>query len=444
MNEQGEMRAVGDQDAAGLLRRCCAHRKGHHCTSCEPAVSLAFPRLDDPGVLVPRGPLAADVQARVEEIAGWPLRGENTVRLLLDGSVTFGAMLALLRDARKEVRFENFIFRADAVGIAFADELRRRAEEGVDVRVLHDPFGSLMSRRAPIGLRFQRTPVRVRVYNPPRPTPGFLRRGRDHRKLVVQDRTRAVAGGLCLADAWLGNCVERCTWRDSAVLVEGAAAEDAADAFDEMWRAGISFALHRRVDRGAAAGADAKAPRLTGTIPVRLIEDGGGRRRVERILTEVFRSAEREILVTNPYVLPTRELRDALGDAVRRGVSVELLLPLEGNHRVVARASEQGWGALLEAGVRIWRWAGPMIHAKTVVVDRAWTLVGSSNLDRLSLVRNAELNFEIHGSAVGRSMAAVFTHDRRRSSSMSLDEWRERPVRRRVGGWLAARLQRWL
>jgi cardiolipin synthase len=85
-----------------------------------------------------------------------------------------------------------------------------------------------------------------------------------------------------------------------------------------------------------------------------------------------------------------------------------------------------------------------MIHAKTVVVDRAWTLVGSSNLDRLSLVRNAELNFEIHGSAVGRSMAAVFTHDRRRSSSMSLDEWRERPVRRRVGGWLAARLQRWL
>jgi cardiolipin synthase len=384
----------------------------------------------------------------IEAIAGRPVRRRNAVRPLLDGTEAFGAMLELVESAEREILFENFIFRGDAVGGAFADELARRASRAVGVRVLHDPFGSLMSRRAPIGFRFHRSAVQVRVYNPPRPTAGFVRGGRDHRKLVVQDRARAVAGGLCLADAWLGNCVERCTWRDSAVIVTGDAAADAADAFETMWAAGVSFTPVTR----ASAGPESTPPEddgaatteREGNVPVRVLTDRRGQRKVERILCRVFAAARHEILITNPYVLPTEPLLAALEAAAGRGVTVELLVPLHGNHKVVALASEHGWGRLLRAGLRVWRWGGPMIHAKTVVVDRAWTLIGSSNLDRLSLVHNAELNFEIHGSAIGRAMAAAFTRDRRRATQLGLREWEARPRVRRAAGRLAAALGRWL
>src|SRR5690606_13010556 len=113
------------------------------------------------------------------------------VRLLLDGTQSYTAMLDLVESAHEEILFENFILRADAVGRAFAGELHHRAGEGIDVRVLHDPFGSRLST-VPLAFRFRGSEAQVRLYNPPRPTPAFFRRGRDHRKLVVQDRARMV------------------------------------------------------------------------------------------------------------------------------------------------------------------------------------------------------------------------------------------------------------
>lgn len=428
---------------AHLLRRCCAHSDGP-CTGCERSVPLLFGRVEAPGELTPAGPLAPAVLEEIARIVDAPLRTCNAVTPLLDGTATYAAMLGLLEEAESQVLFENFIFRADAVGAAFADALRSRADGGLDVRILHDPFGSLMSRRAPIGLRFRRSAARVRVYNPPRPTRAFVRGGRDHRKLVVGDRWRAVAGGLCLADAWLGNCIQRCTWRDSAVLVEGEAAADAADAFEDAWRRGVSFTARGRARTMSPGAFPVHPPSPPGSIPVRVVADGPGHRRVERVLRQVIDAARHEVLITNPYVLPTPELTAALKAAARRGVRVEVIVPLHGNHGVVALASEQLRGELLRAGVRVWRWTGPMIHAKTVVVDRVWTLVGSSNLDPLSLLRNLELNFEIHGSTVGRAMAAVFARDRRGSIAATLEEWRGRSRRRRFASRLAAAFRHWL
>ncbi|HKP75586.1 MAG TPA: phosphatidylserine/phosphatidylglycerophosphate/cardiolipin synthase family protein [Longimicrobiaceae bacterium] len=355
------------------------------------------------------------------------------MRLLLDGSESYGAMLDLVEEAREEVLFENFIFRGDAVGLAFAAALRRRAEEGVRVRVLHDPFGALMSRRAPIGFHFHGSPAWVRVYNPPRPTPAFFRDGRDHRKLVVQDRRRAVVGGLCLADAWMGNCVERCTWRDSAVLVEGAAAGEVAAEFDRMWGRGRSF-TPRIAPKGVetaplAAPATAAPP---GDVPVRVLPDEPGARRTERVLVHGLDSARSEALLTTPYLLPTPPLAEAMCAAARRGVDVQVLVPLHGNHRVVALSAEHAVGELLRAGVKVWQWTGPLVHAKTAVVDSCWSLVGSSNLDPLSLVRNAELNLEVHGAAFAAQLRASFARDRGLSRPLSEDAWRERPLPRRL------------
>lgn len=430
-----------------LLRRCCLGRSATDCgESCAHDARPPTPPqiIRDPGPLRDSGVLARSVRRDLTTLAGGEPRTGNAVRVLSDGVDSFGAMLDLVRTSEHDVRFENFIFRADAVGATFASELRARADADVAVRVLHDPVGSLMGGRLPADLLFRRSAVEVRMFNVAWPTRSVRARGRDHRKLVVADGHRMVAGGICLADPWAGNCVRHCTWRDSAVLVEGPAAEAASHAFDQAWRHGrrlVSPTPRGSHDRGPVTP---RAMPAEGSVPVRLVADMGPVRRTLPVLERVLEAAGRDVLVTSPYFLPPDRLVRALGRVAARGVEVSILIPGRNNHPVVGLAAEERLLPLLELGVSVFRWSGAMIHAKSVVVDGVWTLVGSSNLDALSLLRNAELNVEIHGPAVGAVMVGVFRRDCANATRLTLDDWRRRGSPRRLAGRAAAMLRPWL
>ena len=433
MEAAGPAGGGSGEQVRDLLRRCCVHGCEGGAHACDRADTPAYTETTHPGEIASRGPLAPPVQAALQMITGEPAVPAHRVRLLVDGAQAFGAMFGLLEGAEREILVENFIFRGDVVGAAFAATLEARAGSGVETRVLLDPFGSLMSRSVPVSLRFRRSRVRARLYNPPRPTAAFLRRGRDHRKLIVQDRRRMVVGGLCLADAWAGNCVRTCTWRDSAVEVEGPVVTRAAAGFDAAWAGDPRLPFPSGRIPGTEAGA----------VPVRLVSDAPRERRVERLLATAFAAAEWEILITNPYLVPTPALASSLVAATRRGVDVQIVVPARNNHPVVGWTSEHLSGPLLEAGARVWRWAGPMMHAKTVVVDRCWSLVGSSNLDPLSLVHNAELNVEIHGTGFAEQAADLFARDRAGSVELTGREWQGRSMRRRFTTRMAAALRAW-
>jgi len=426
------------ETARELLGRCCVSCRKAPTEDCGGTSSRPSPVVSDPGSVSPIGPLALEVQQALGRIAGREPTYANRVQLLVDGTETYGAMLNLVQSARAEVRFENFIFRDDTVGRAFADALRNRAAGGAAVKVLYDPLGSVMSRRLPIGHRFRQSAVRVRAYNPIRPTLAFFRDGRDHRKVVVQDEERVVAGGMCLADVWSGNCIRHCTWRDSAVLVEGQAARETARDFDQIWLRSKARVRRSGTSTSATVGLDGGSGREFGTVPVRILSGHPPRRCLERVLTRVFAAAREEILLTNPYFLPTDDLMTSLGAAARRGVHVEILLPAHNNHFLAGAASEHVVGSLLEAGAQIWLWLGPMIHAKTVVVDRCWSAVGSSNLDALSLRRNLEFDIEIHGSVIGEELSAIFARDRTGCRPFTAEDWHRRPFRRRGATRLAS------
>lgn len=287
-----------------LLRQCCGMcgpgpGPGHE-HACEQRTEIPFEAIESPGRLDPIGPLDPRLQERRTQASGCPLTRTNRVRLLRDGADTFTAMLELIENAETEVLLENYIIRADAVGRAFGEALTPRAQAGVDVRILHDPFGDPLSLLS-LHLQFWRSPARLSVYNPPRPTPGYLRAWRDHRKLIVQDRTRLVAGGLCVADVWLGNCVRHCTWRDSAVFVEGGAASHAAEEFDQLWQNAFALTWRRRPAKVPAS----PPPVVAGDVPVRVLADErnpGGLECEERPLTPTygFEDAHREGHVHRP------------------------------------------------------------------------------------------------------------------------------------------------
>lgn len=397
-----------------------------HEHACERRTEIPFKAVESPGRLNPIGPLDPRLQERLTQASGRPLTRTNRVRLLRDGADTFTAMLELIDNAETEILLENYIIRADAVGRAFGEAFKTRARAGVDVRILHDPFGDPLSLLS-LHLQFWGSRARMSVYNPPRPTLGYLRAWRDHRKLIVQDRARLVAGGLCVADVWLGNCVRQCTWRDSAVLVEGGAAAHAAEEFDRLWQDAFALTWRRRTARPSPS----PPPVVAGDVPVRVLADEPGRRCTEQALVTAIDAAQSEVLITNQYAVPTPPLTDALVAAGRRGVDVQVILPPASRPFFVGFATEHRLGRLLEAGLKVWYWKGAMMHAKTVVIDRCWSLAGSTNLDRLSLRRNAEIDIEIHGSRVSEQMAEMFFVDRADCAAFGLHEWRARsPVRR--------------
>jgi phosphatidylserine/phosphatidylglycerophosphate/cardiolipin synthase-like enzyme len=144
--------------------------------ACERRTAVPFEAVESPGRLDATGPLDPRLQARLTQVSGRPLTRPNRVRLLRDGADTFTAMLELIENAETEILLENYIIRADAVGRAYGEALTTRAQAGVNVRILHDPFGDPLSL-LPLHMQFWGSRARLSIHNRPRSTVEYLRAG---------------------------------------------------------------------------------------------------------------------------------------------------------------------------------------------------------------------------------------------------------------------------
>jgi cardiolipin synthase A/B len=374
-------------------------------------------------------PRLASPRALLElaEIAAAPLRYGHAVRVLRDGKVAFPAMLAGISAARDTVCFENFILADDRTGQEFSSGLETARRRGARVRVLYDPVGTLLVKGGSVARRLKDADIEARSFRPLSPLApwSWLRlRHRDHRKLLVCDDLIAFVGGLCIADHWAPSDRGGSGWRDTAVSIRGPAVGDLQLAFERMWR-------RARLER-AGAPAPPHASSEAGEAAVVVVGDQPGLHRVAAIYRWLADHAEETIELTDAYCVAPREVLDALIRAARRGIRVRLLLPGRNNHPIAGLAARRIYQPLLDAGAEIYEWTGVMLHAKTAVVDGVVTLVGSSNLDPLSLHRNYELNALVADPGTGAVMRDVFAADLRKAARVDADEWRHRPLRARA------------
>ncbi|HYQ83923.1 MAG TPA: phospholipase D-like domain-containing protein, partial [Rubrobacter sp.] len=151
-------------------------------------------------------------------------------------------------------------------------------------------------------------------------------------------------------------------------------------------------------------------------------------------------AARRSVWITNAYFAPGRIAIDILREAARRGVDVRLLLPGWTDVPLLRHAAHGYYADLLAHGVRIFEYGGHILHAKSLVADGYASVVGSSNLDSLSFVFNAECNLVILDHATGATMEEIFRRDLESSEEILLSAWRSRPLRHRLGD----RMARWL
>lgn len=346
------------------------------------------------------------LQPGLDRAAGVRPVGGNRVELKVDGTEAYPAMFEVIEGARSRIQFENYIIRDDATGRRFAEALTARARAGVEVRVLADWFGSAgTSRRYWRGLRD--AGAEVRLFNPPALLRIFRNVERDHRKLVVGDGRMAVVGGLCIGDEWSGDPAAGIQpWRDSAVTVEGPAAAVLERSFGSVWvRAGGQPLPSAEADRVPAAG----------EARIRVLSGAPGRGRTARVLELLATTCRERLWITDAYMHPPGALLQTILDAAREGVDIRFLVPGSSDLPWIRNLTRIGYRPLLKAGVRIFEWDGPMIHAKSLVADGHWCRIGSSNLNASSLQNNYEIDLLIEDRELGARVDAQFRRDMARS-----------------------------
>jgi cardiolipin synthase len=345
------------------------------------------------------------------------------VRLLCDAPQNYPAWLAAIRAARTSVHFENYIFHDDHVGQRFAAALGEKAREGVPVRVIYDWFGTLGKASAGFWRRLRADGVDVRCFNPPRFDQPLGWLGRDHRKCLVVDSEVAFVTGLCVGRMWEGE-PERAVpgWRDTGVEVRGPAVAEVAHAFADSWAA-----IGPPLPAGESAAASLAA---AGEIALRVVATTPGTAGLYRLDTLVASLAHRTLWLTDAYFAGTSTYVQALRAAAQDGVDVRLLVPGAASDVPLMQAvSRAGYRALLEAGIRVFEWNGPMLHAKTAVADARWARVGSTNLNLTSWIGNRELDVVVEDEAFGAEMEQMFLHDLDNATEIVLRRWsRVRPA----------------
>jgi len=389
---------------------------------------LRAPRVADVARALPRGVLDPAFEILLRRIDGAPLLPGSAIETYFRGHEAFAAMRAAIAAARTEILLESYIFKDDAVGRALADDLAAAVRRGVPVRVLADAFGSSATRKEFwAGLTEQG--VEVRLFHPL--FPKLWNQGyRDHRKILVADRTVAFTGGMNIGEEY-GAPPDAVVdaWRDSHVRVVGPPAWEMAVVFAEGWEraGGTPFAIPP-LEPFDEPGA-----------PVLVLDSRPGRGHEESaaVLAAIIAAARRYVWITNSYFAPKSALIQLLGDAAARGVDVRLLLPGTSDVPIVRHAGHGFYAGLLRRGVAIFEYQASILHAKSVVVDDYVSVVGSTNMDYRSFHWNAECNLVVLSHEVAARMRDSFTSDLERSRAIAAASWRARPLLHRFGDALA-------
>lgn len=412
----------------------------------------------------------------VQRIEGGPRHRCPPIRLLVDGEQTFQEVVRCLDAAKSEILLETYILRDDRIGASVKAALVAAVARGVRVCVLADAVGSVMTREN-FWHELEAQGVVVRLFHRFSRLPLQLLR-RDHRKIIVIDRTVAFTGGMNIGEEYGSSIAKRDdAWRDTFLRIEGSVTGELAAVFAEGWdraqgpplpgleyvswsdgivlpprrfgvrglRATVERRLGKRRDRRRGrrvrrTDVDLRStipnpgdPQSAGTVLVLDSRPGRGQRETIAVMSALVGGARERLWITTPYFAPPTRALTLLEGAARRGVDVRLMLPSEHTDvPMIRRAAHATYASLLEAGVRIFEYQRATLHAKTCVVDGHASIVGSSNLDFRSFWLNAECNLLMFDDAFGEGMERAYLDDIANAREIELDAWQKRPLMERV------------
>jgi cardiolipin synthase len=353
-----------------------------------------------------------------------PLLGGNDVKLFTNGQDKFEHLFADIEKAKKHIHVEYYILMDDETGRKFREALIRKANEGVEVRVIYDSFGSRKAKKK-FFEEFRMAGIE---------TEPFLKltwsaltsrlNYRTHRKIVVIDGRIGYIGGMNIADRYIKG-LKWGSWRDTHARIEGKGVQGLQSVFLIDWYFVSQTLITSRN----------YFPMLDdfGQCPMQIVNSGplSEENGISYGITQAVYEARKSIFIQTPYFLPPDTMVDALQAAAIRGVDVRLMTSERSDVPLVQMASRSFFKEMLRAGVKIYQYRNGFLHAKMMVFDHSLTLIGSANFDSRSFDQNFEVEAFIYDNQLAEKAEDIFVDDQRHCEQISLREWLKRPVTKR-------------
>jgi cardiolipin synthase len=363
----------------------------------------------------------AEFRRSLSALLGPPLLEGNRVDTLVNGDRIFPPMLDAIRQAKRTITFETYIYWSGSIGEEFVQALSERARAGVKVHVLLDWVGSMKMDESLIET-MKSAGIEVERFHEPHWSNLSRLNNRTHRKLLVVDGRIGFTGGVGIADHWRGDARNPDEWRDMHFRVEGPVVAQMQAVFLDNWIRATGKVLHGDAYFPTLKPAGDQAAQMFSSSP------SGGSESMHLMYLLAITAAKQSIELSASYFVPDDIAIDALVAAAERGVKVRVITP--GEHidtETVRRASRARWGELLEAGVQIAEFEPTMFHVKGLVVDELISSVGSTNFDNRSFRLNDEANLNVIHREFARRQRDVFDADWAKSRPITLEQWRNRP-----------------
>lgn len=348
-------------------------------------------------------------------------------KVFTEGDRLYSAMMASIRDARRVVRLESYIFADDEIGREFAAALSERAQAGVAVRVHLDAAGALGTGGHVISSYLQAHGVAVKWFHRWSWRHPLRYNRRNHRKLLAIDEQVVYVGGFNIHRQSSRRFYGEARWRDTHAAVGGTIVAEAARLFDAFWRG-------QRHWTPMPADGPILISSHTGTC----------RRRIRCLYSDAIAAARRHIYLTTPYFVPDLLMQQRLMNAARRGVDVRVLVPSRSDVRLTAWAARAIYAALIEAGVKVHEYLPRMLHAKTVSIDGNWVALGTANFDYRSFFVNYELVLAVRAPGFCAEVEQQFHADLRTSLPITSGAWARRQWWHRLLEFVGWMVRRWL
>ncbi len=394
-------------------------------------VDRGAPEVAAPAGAVPEGhPAVHILRATDAAVRPYRVHGGNRAELLVDGDEFFPSLTDAIESAEKSIHLQTFIFSVDRTGRRIRDLLANRARDGLEVRLLYDRFGSTRAHLTGFFRPARRAGVRVASISQANPLKGrFQINLRNHRKVVVIDGRVGFVGGLNIDDRNLSEYRSGSPDRDYQVKLEGPVMADLQTVFAADWHYATREPAESLMTPACYPPLEPVGPAFVQVVPG--APEHGGKGLAQAFFAAAV-SARESLDIVTPYFVPDQTFVEAVSFAAVRGVRVRLIVPTKSNHWYTSYATRALYQPLLDAGVRVFERGRPFMHAKALVADGSYAMLGSANLDYRSLHLNFELNVEISEAAFVRRLVDQIEAERARSREITLDEHRARPLPRRL------------
>jgi cardiolipin synthase A/B len=360
----------------------------------------------------------------LEALTNSRVSADNSVESIPNGDRFYEEELQAIASARSSVNLEAYIVQRGDIAKRIIAALTERQRHGVQVRFVVDAMGSLTTPK----LYFKELRAaggKVEFYHPMRWNTWMRSNNRTHRELMIVDGSTGFIGGAGIADQWWKDEPPKDPrWRDEVFRVKGDAVRALQSTFVENWLEASGELLAGEMFYPPQSPSGTAMSMVVTSTPSQ-----GGSTRARVLFQTLVASAHKSIQITTPYFLPDTSLREELVKARQRGVEVRILLPGGKSDHLMTRASSRRvYGPLLLSGAEIYEYQPSMVHAKIMVIDGLWSVVGSTNFDNRSFGLNDEVNLVTLDPMLAQQLRSQFDTDMTRGIRVNYDTWKKRSL----------------